>query len=142
MTVPATPAKPSFDVGSLIGQLSGLQGALKKGVLTSEFGLAAVGLLSSVLLGLFGKDWGLRAHAENIVTLALIVIPVGYGFVRALIKRSHNQVVAAALNLKAAELINGAHVVTNVVNPPAPQPGALPAAGVTPALQFPPSNNS
>lgn len=131
MTTPTpTPAKAGgLDIYSLLTQILGLQSVLKKGVKTSEFALAVVGIVSTILLQLFGKDWGLAAHGSDIASLALTIIPAAYALARSYTKASHDKVIMAAINAG----------VYNVTNVPTPAPPAPPAPVTPSADPVPPA---
>jgi len=107
--------------------------------------------LGGLLAALFGRDWGISRHAEQIVSAGYLVGPVVFGFSRAL--KHHAATGAAAMVYVANAAVRSAAPAVpvpvsqnvTVVQPPAPPadtppeppadayPGTPPAAAPEPA---------
>jgi len=88
--------------------------------------------LGGLLAALFGRDWGISRHAEQIVSAGYLVGPVIFGFARAL--KHHAATGAAAMVYVADAAVRSAAPAVpvpvsqnvTVVQPPAPAPADAP----------------
>lgn len=90
-----------------------------------------VTLIGSALTVLFGKDWGVVANAQHYAGLAVVLLPIGLGFARAI---KHHAATTANAGVVEAQAYANAHQVSSMAEPtPDPYP-VDPYPAVVPAI--------
>ena len=83
-----------------------------------------VTLIGSALTVLFGKDWGVVANAQHYAGLAVVLLPIGLGFARAI--KHHAATTANAGVVEAQAYANAHQVAEPIVVVPAVVPPIIP----------------
>jgi hypothetical protein len=84
-------------------------------------------LVGSALVVVFGQDWGIRAHAQDVASAAVVILPAALGLARAL---KHRGAMAANAQTATAQLYTTGPGVTTAVPDPSPSPGVYTTPGV------------